>query len=48
MLNLTAHCYSVVLCQFSFVLCLALLIMEEEKEMIERQSNSFEELELST
>ena len=38
MLNLTAHCYSV-------VLCLVLLIMEEEKEMIERQLNSFEELE---
>ena len=26
---------------FSFVLCLVLLIMEEEKEMIERQLNSF-------
>ena len=39
--NLTAHCYSV-------VLCLVLLIMEEEKEMIEKQLNSSEELEPST
>ena len=33
---------------FNFVLCLVLLIMEEEKEMIERQLNSFKELEPST
>ena len=33
---------------FSFMLCLVLLIMEEEKEMIERQLNSFKELEPST
>ena len=33
---------------FSFVLCLVLLIIEEEKEMIERQLNSFKELEPST
>ena len=44
-------CYSALLfCRvvFSFVLCLVLLIKEEEKEMIERQLNGFEELEPST